>query len=70
MKSFLANWKTTSAGLALVFTALADVFHQASTGSWDGNRLIGDWTGFVGGIGLILAKDGNVTGGNITQNLK
>ncbi len=67
MKSFLANWKTTASGVALVLGALADLTTQASSGAWDGTRLMADFTAFMGGVGLVFAKDGNVTGGTVVQ---
>lgn len=67
MKSLVANWKTTSAGAALILTALADVLTQVSTGNWDPTRAMADFTSLTGGIGLIFAKDGNVTGGTVKQ---
>jgi hypothetical protein len=67
MKSFLTNWKTSASGAALVLGAVSDALTQASNGTWDGNRLMADFTAFAGGIGLIFAKDGNVTGGTIRQ---
>ncbi len=69
MKSFLANWKTTAAGIALILGALADVTTQVSSGAWDSAHLIADFTAFTGGLGLIFAKDGDVTGGKVKQVL-
>lgn len=70
MKHFTINWKTTAAGGATILGALADVAHQFATGTWDGNRLLADATALVTGIGLIFAKDGNVTGGTTVQPSK
>jgi len=67
MKSFLTNWKTTTAGAALIFAGLGDLLTQLSAGSWDGTRLMADITGIISGAGLIFAKDGNVTGGSVRQ---
>jgi hypothetical protein len=63
--TFTINWKTTTAGLAAILTAAGDVITQFTTGHWDPGRLMADWTGLVAGIGLIFAKDGNVTGGTV-----
>jgi hypothetical protein len=57
----LKNWKTTSAGVALILGALADAFTQASHGfeGLDVNRLYADGAAIVAGWGLIVAKDHN-----------
>ena len=55
----ITNWKTSASGVAMVLTAVADVLHQFSSGTVDGNRLIADWIAAAGGVGLIFAKDGN-----------
>jgi hypothetical protein len=46
---------------------VADLATQAASGAWDGNRLIADLTALGSGLGLIFAKDGNVTGGSVKQ---
>jgi hypothetical protein len=61
--TFTINWKTTLAGTTAILTAVGDALTQLTTGHWDPGRLMADWTGLVAGIGLIFAKDGNVTGG-------
>ena len=65
--SFIKNWKTGLSGAALILGALADLATQAASGAWDGNRLLADLTAFGSGLGLIFAKDGNVTGGSVQQ---
>lgn len=67
MKNFLSNWKTTAAGAAAIFGAIASVLTQASTKSWSMEQLMTDFTAASAGVGLIFAKDGNVTGGNVRQ---
>lgn len=67
MKSFLTNWKTTAAGAAAILGAVADLLTQASTKTWDMNRLLADGAAASAGLGLIFAKDGNVTGGTVKQ---
>lgn len=54
--NWLANWKTTAAGLGAIFTALADVAQAAAHGTITGN-LAADATGIIAGVGLIFAKD-------------
>lgn len=51
----MKNWKTTSAGLAAILTAGADILHSVSTGqaiNWNV-----DLPAILGGIGLLTAKD-------------
>jgi len=57
MTSMLSNWKTTTAGTAMILGGVADFLHQIATSTPDGTRLTADWTAVVGGVGLILAKD-------------
>lgn len=54
--NWLANWKTTAAGLGAICAALADVLTAASHGTITGN-LAADATGVIAGVGLIFAKD-------------
>jgi hypothetical protein len=65
--SFVKNWKTGLSGAALILGALADLATQAGSGAWDGNRLLADLTALGSGLGLVFAKDGNVTGGTVKQ---
>jgi hypothetical protein len=62
-----ASWKTTAAGTAMLVPATGDVVYQIVTRSWDWSRLGNDVVGVFGGIGLIFAKDHNVTGGTTPQ---
>lgn len=60
MKNFLKNWKTTSAGiLAIVGAVVSIAFAPVVTPV----IITAAATGLLTGIGLIFAKDGNVTGG-------
>jgi len=67
MKSFAVNWKTTGAGVAGILSAAADIINQLVTGNPDANHLMVDVTGIITALGLIFAKDGNVTGGTVQQ---
>jgi hypothetical protein len=51
------NWRTTCAGLAAVFTALADIFTQLKSGHIDGSRIQADVAAIMAGVGLIFAHD-------------
>lgn len=62
----MKNWKTTAAGAAAILGALADLATQAST-NWDMTRLMADGTAIATGVGLLFAKDMNVTGGDVRQ---
>ena len=57
MKNVLANWKTSSAGVASILTALASIAHMASTGVFDAAQLQTAIAAIVAGIGLIAAGD-------------
>lgn len=60
--SFLANWKTTGAGVLMVVLGVGGLL--GIKGGTDPSVAI---TSIMGGIGLIFAKDKNVTGGNTPQ---
>lgn len=66
MKSFLANWKTTAGGLATLALGVMSLFGIKVVGSAsiDPQTALGMITG---GLALIFAKDGNVTGGTSAQ---
>lgn len=55
MKHIFRNWKTTFCGLATIFTGVKNII------------LTGDIAGSINtimiGVGLIFAKDYNITGG-------
>lgn len=50
------NYKTTAAGLALIFGAATDVCHSVAIGA--APNLQADMAALMGGIGLIVAHDG------------
>ena len=60
-----ANWKTTTAGLATIFAAIAHGFTSLSGG--DFNTLWLDVMGVAAGVQGLVAKDHNVTGGDVRQ---
>lgn len=68
MKSFFANWKTTAAGIAAVLGAASHIINGFVNGDWSMNSVTADLAAISAGIGLIFAKDGNVTGGNVRQS--
>ena len=66
MKMFgITNWQTALGGVASILTALGAGVHALSTGDLNAAYLA--IPAIVSGIGLIMAKDHNVTGGNVPQ---
>jgi hypothetical protein len=66
VKSWFANWKTTTAGLGMIMSGISGVLH------WVNPEIPGPdpstaFASFMAGIGLLFAKDGNVTGGTTRQ---
>lgn len=63
MKNLSINWKTTAAGVAVILLGtVAPVFGVHVPGfEMDPGLAV------VTGLGLIFAKDGNVTGGSVKQ---
>jgi hypothetical protein len=61
------NWRTSCLGAGAILGAVADVLHQLGTGSIDPVMLKADALAVATGWGLIMAKDGNVTGGTVKQ---
>lgn len=63
---FGKNWKTSLGGLGMVLTGLADIVRgltsDVSAIHWEA-----DIVAITGGLGLLFAKDGNVTGGSVVQ---
>jgi len=57
MQNLMKNWKTTAAGGLMVLTGIGSMF-GVKTGIDPSAAL----ATIMGGIGLIFAKDGNVTG--------
>lgn len=59
------NWKTTVAGVATILVAVGNAANAVLQGQpLDMTSLI---TTIIAGIGLVFAKDHNVTGGNVVQ---
>ena len=66
MKSIKANWKTSAAGALTMLAGVGSLFGVSIAGlaPIDPTAALAMITG---GIGLIFAKDGNVTGGTTAQ---
>lgn len=56
----MKSWKTTSAGVLMIAGAIATVYFHS--GPLTQEVIMGAATAFLGGIGLILAKDSDVSG--------
>ena len=65
MLTLLTNWKTTAGGVGAILGALADIAISLSHGNVP--NVTADFAAITAGLGLIAAKDGNVTGGTIHQ---
>ena len=65
MLTMLNNWKTTASGVAAILVALGDIAAALSHGNVP--NVTADFAAITAGIGLIAAKDGNVTGGTVHQ---
>ena len=66
MKSFKTNWRTTGAGVLTVAVGVGALFGVTVAGSQPVNPDVAVYM-ILTGIGLIFAKDGNVTGGTTRQ---
>jgi hypothetical protein len=62
LKAVLANYKTTLAGIAALSAAAAKVAADPSSAFTPETIAV-----VIAGIGLILGKDANVTGGSVRQ---
>lgn len=61
----LKNKKTTIAGIAAILTGVAEFANAISAGDY--SHLETAIAAIVTGVGLIAAKDHNVTGGSVQQ---
>jgi uncharacterized membrane protein len=55
MKTIIKNWKTTSTGIVMCVGAVVTYLNDKA-------ELVACLTAFLGGLGLILSKDGDQTG--------
>jgi len=61
-KRFIKNWKTTLAGVVVAGTGIATALHLIT------NETAAAIMTIAGSLGLLVAKDGNVTGGTKGQD--
>lgn len=62
------NWKTSTPGSGALITAFIDLYHGVSTKNYA--NVVPDIMGILVGLGLINAKDWNVTGGSVPQTIE
>lgn len=66
LNKLMTNWKTSSAGIGMILTALAHIAHDYGAGC--PINFVVDVPMLLGGLGLLAAKDSNVTGGTKSEN--
>lgn len=59
------SWKTTSTGILMIVGAIVGLVFAYKGNSINEGTVTGAATAIVGGIGLLAAKDSNVTGGTV-----
>lgn len=63
----MKNWKTTSAGITMIVGGITGLYFAIKTQTVNEGTITATLTAVLGGIGLIYAKDNNVTGGSVQQ---
>lgn len=63
MQALFSNWKTSVAGMVIIALGAANTFLGIHVPGFD----LGFTAALTAGIGLIMAKDSNVTGGSVKQ---
>jgi uncharacterized membrane protein AbrB (regulator of aidB expression) len=63
----MKNWKTTSTGITMVVSGIVGLYFAWKSNNLNEGTITACLGSILGGIGLILAKDSNVTGGTIQQ---
>lgn len=61
------SWKTTSAGVLMILGAIVGLYFAYNNNLLNEGTVMTALTAIVGGIGLIVSKDSNVTGGNVVS---
>lgn len=62
----MKNWKTTSTGIVMIVAGITGIYFAFKNNQLNEAAITGSITSVLGGIGLIAAKDNNVTGGTVT----
>lgn len=63
----MKNWKTTSTGIAMIVGGIVAIYFASKTNNINEASIMACVTSVLAGIGLIFAKDNNVTGGSTPQ---
>jgi hypothetical protein len=63
----MKNWKTTSAGIIMIAGGIVRLAFAIKAGNFTEEAIMTSVTAITGGIGLLLAKDNDVTGGKVAQ---
>lgn len=61
------NWKTTSTGITMIVAGIVGFYFAFKGGQVNEGTITGSLTSVLAGIGLLFAKDNNVTGGTVVQ---
>lgn len=59
------SWKTTSAGITMIVAGIVGGYFAYKNGQFTEPAIMAAVTSVLGGLGLIFAKDKNVTGGTV-----
>lgn len=62
------SWKTTSAGIVAIVSALIGFYFAIKNKTLTPEVITGCVSGLLAGIGLLLAKDSDITGGTRSNN--
>lgn len=65
MDNIGSSWKTTSAGITMIAAAVVGLVFAYKNNALNEGNVTAAITAIVGGAGLIVAKDKNVTGGSV-----
>lgn len=63
----MKNWKTTSTGITMIVGAVIGVYFAYKNNQINEAVITASISSLLGGLGLIFAKDKNVTGGTVKQ---
>lgn len=63
----MKSWKTTSSGILLIAGGVTRFLFALKAGEFTEESVMTTLTAVLGGIGLMFAKDNNVTGGTTQQ---
>ena len=63
----MKSWKTTSTGIVMIAGGITRLLFAIKSGNFSEEAIMTTITAVLTGIGLIFAKDNNVTGGSVQQ---